>query len=54
MMMGYESFLMDIGMYDNSQGHDYKQYSGLAVDYTWFKNVWGLLHDFRVEATFGE
>jgi hypothetical protein len=54
MMMGYESFLMDIGMYGNSLGYNYNQYSRLAMDNTWFKNVWELLRDFSVEATFGE
>jgi hypothetical protein len=54
MMMGYESFLMDIEMYSNYLGCNYNQYSGLPTNNTWFKNVWHLLHDFSVEATFGE
>jgi hypothetical protein len=54
MMMGYESFLMDIGMYGNSLGYDYNQYSCLAMDNTLIKNVWELLYDLSVEAIFGE
>jgi hypothetical protein len=54
MLIGYQSFLMEIGMYGNILGYDYPQFSGLATDDTWFKNVWELLHDFGVEATFGD
>jgi hypothetical protein len=39
MLMGYESFLMDIGMYGNALGYNYNWYSGLMMDNTWFKNV---------------
>jgi hypothetical protein len=52
--MGYESFLMDLGMYGNSLGNDYQRFSGLVMDNTWFKiNIWELLHDFNVYASFG-
>jgi hypothetical protein len=54
MLMGYELFLMDIGMYRNSPGYSYNWYSVLLMDNTWFKNVWELLHDCNVETTFGE
>jgi hypothetical protein len=54
MLMGYKSFLMDIGMYGNILGYNYNRYLGLRMDNTWFKNVWELLHDFNVGATFGE
>jgi hypothetical protein len=54
MLMGYEHILMDIGMYGNTLGYNYDWYSGLTTDNTWFKNVWELLHDFNVGATFGE
>jgi hypothetical protein len=54
MLMGYESFLVDIGMYGNSLGCSYNWYSVLATDNTWFKNVWELLNYFNVKATFGE
>jgi hypothetical protein len=54
MLMGYKSFLMDIGTYGNTLGYNYNWYSGLATDNTCFKNVWELLHDFNVGATFGE
>ncbi len=50
--MGYESFLMNVGMYSNTLDLDYKSFSGLAVDGTWFKNVWELLHKFNLSATF--
>ena len=50
--MGYESFFMNVEMYSNTLDLDYKSYSGLAVDGTWFKNIWELLHEFNVSATF--
>ncbi len=39
LLMGYESFLMDIGMYGNLFDLDYSQFSLLATSRTWFKNV---------------
>jgi hypothetical protein len=50
--MGYESFLMNVGMYGNTLDLDYKSFSGLAVDGIWFKNIWELLHEFNISATF--
>ena len=50
--MGYESFIMNVGMYGNTLDLDYKSFSRLAVNGTWFKNVWELLHEFNVSATF--
>jgi hypothetical protein len=52
--MGYESFLMDIGMYGNVLALNYKDFSVLATDHTWFKNLWELLWTFGVDATFSE
>ena len=51
--MGYESFIMDIGMYGNALTLDYDYFSVLATNGTWFKNVWELLHEFNTSATFG-
>jgi hypothetical protein len=50
--MGYESFFMNMGMYGNTLDLDYKSYSGLAVNGTWFKNIWELFYKFNVLATF--
>jgi hypothetical protein len=52
--MGYESFLMDIGMYGNPFDLDYSRFSLLTTSGTWFKNVWELLADFNVSATLGD
>jgi hypothetical protein len=49
--MGYESFLMDIGMYGNPFDLNYTRFSFLATAGTWFKNLWELLTDFDVTAT---
>jgi hypothetical protein len=51
--MAYGSFLIDLGLYRNSLGYNYDHFSILAKDNTWFKNVWELLNDFNVGATFG-
>jgi hypothetical protein len=39
LMMGYESFMVEIGLYGNTMDHDYKAYSTLATNYTWYKNI---------------
>jgi hypothetical protein len=52
LIMGYESFFMNVGMYGNTLDLDYKSFFGLAVDGTLFKNLWELLHEFNVSATF--
>jgi hypothetical protein len=52
--MGYESFLMDIGMYGNVLALNYNKFLVLATDHTWFKNLWELLRTLEVDATFGE
>jgi hypothetical protein len=52
--MGYESFLMDIEMYGNVFALKYNNFSVLATDHTWFKNLWELSQSFEVGATFGE
>jgi hypothetical protein len=51
--MGYESFVMDIGMYGNALSLDFDRFSVLATDGTWYKNVWELLNKFDTHATFG-
>ncbi len=51
--MGYESFLMDVGLYGNVFGYKYNHLSALATDHTWFKNIWELLQEFKVDASFG-
>ena len=50
--MGYESFVIDIGMYGNVFDLKYNIYSDLATNDTWFKNVWELVCEFEISATF--
>jgi hypothetical protein len=54
LLMGYESFLMDIELYGNPFALDYSRFSLLATSGTWFKNVWELLSDFDVSASMGD
>ncbi len=51
-MMGYKSFMVEIGLYGNIMDHDYKAYSILAKNYTWYKNVWKLVHYFNIRLAF--
>jgi hypothetical protein len=51
-MMGYESFMVEIGLYGNTINHDYMAYSILATNYTWYKNVWELVHYFNIRLAF--
>jgi hypothetical protein len=53
LLIGYESFLMDIGMYGNPFDLNYTHFSLLATAGTWFKNLWELLTDFDATATLG-
>jgi hypothetical protein len=52
LMMGYKSFMVEIGLYGNTMDHDYKAYSTLATNYTWYKSVWELMHYFNVRLKF--
>jgi hypothetical protein len=40
MLHCYESFIVEIGLYDNVFSLDYDKWSGLATDGTWYKNFW--------------
>jgi hypothetical protein len=50
--MGYKSLMMELGFYKNPFRYDYHLFLGLATDGAWFKNVWELLHNFGVTASF--
>jgi len=52
LMMGYESFMVEVGLYGNTMDHDYKIYSTLATNGTWYKNVWELVCFFKMRLAF--
>ena len=52
LMMGYESFMVEVGLYGNTMDHDYKIYSTLATNGTWYKNVWELVCFFKIRLAF--
>ncbi len=52
MMMGYESFMIEVDLYGNTIDYNYKSHSMLATDNTWFKNVWELVSYFNVSLNF--
>jgi hypothetical protein len=47
-MIGYESFIMEVGLYGNTTDHEYKTHSILVTNNTWYKNVWELVHCFKI------
>jgi hypothetical protein len=52
LMMGYESFMIEIGLYGNTMDYDYKAYSTLATNGTWYRNVWELVYYFKIRLAF--
>jgi hypothetical protein len=50
--MGYESFMVKVGLYGNTMDHDYNAYSILVTNNTWYKNVWELIHYFNIRLVF--
>jgi hypothetical protein len=53
-MMGYESFVIEVGLYGNTMDYNFKRYSILATNNTWFKNIWELVLYFNVSLNFNE
>ncbi len=52
LMMGYESFMVKVGLYRNIMDHDYKAYSTLVMNNTWYKNIRELIHYFNLRLVF--
>ncbi len=52
LMMGYESFMVKVGLYGNLMDYDHKAYSILATNNTWFKNDWELVCYFKIQLVF--
>ena len=53
-MIGYESFIIEVGLYGGTMGYKYKTHSFLAMDNTWFKNMWELVSYFNIRLHFNE
>ena len=54
LMIGYESFIIEIGLYGNTMGYEYKTHSIFATNKTWFKNVCELVSFFNIRLHFNE
>jgi hypothetical protein len=52
LMMGYESFMVEVGLYGSTMDYDYKAYATLATNHTWYKNVWELVRFFNISLAF--
>jgi hypothetical protein len=52
MMMGYEPFMIEVGLYGNTMDYNYNSHSMLVMDNTWFKNVWESVSYFNVSLNF--
>jgi hypothetical protein len=53
-MMGYKSFMIEVGLYGNTMDYNYKRHSMLVTNNTWFKNVWELVSCYNVSLSFDE
>ncbi len=51
-MIGYESFMMEVGLYKNTMDHDYKTHLILVTNNTWYKNIWEMVHYFKIRLVF--
>ncbi len=47
-MIGCKSFMMEVGLYSNTMDHEYKTHLILVTNNTWYKNVWELVHYFKI------
>ena len=52
LMMAYESFMVEVGLYGIIMDHDYTTYATLATNHTWYKNVWELVRFFNISLAF--
>jgi hypothetical protein len=53
-MMGYKSFMIEVGLYGNTIDYNYKRHSMLVTYNTWFKNVWELVSYYNVSLNLNE
>ncbi len=51
-MIGYESFMVEVGLYGNTTSYEYKTHSMPATNNTWYENVWELSHYFNIWLNF--
>ncbi len=51
-MIGYKSIMMEVGLHGNTMDHDYKTHLILVTNNTWYKNVWELVHYFKIRLVF--
>jgi hypothetical protein len=52
MIMGYKSFMVKGGLYGSTMDCDYKAYSILETNTTWFKNIWEFVCYFKIQLIF--
>ncbi len=51
-MIEYESFMVEVGLYGNTMSYKYKKHSMLLTKNTWYKNVWELCHYYNIWLNF--
>ena len=51
-MIGYESFMVEVSLYGNTMSYKYKIHLMLAMNNTWYKNAWELSHYFNIWLNF--
>jgi hypothetical protein len=50
--MTYNNFLLEIGLYRCPLAWSYVEYGHLAIEATWFQNLWNLVDTFKVDLSF--
>ncbi len=50
--MAYNNFLLEIGLYQCPLAWSYVEYGHLAIEATWFQNLWNLVDTFKVDLSF--
>ncbi len=50
--MANENFILEVGLYGSPLAWSYKDFSNLATDFTWFKNLRQLVDIFQANLTF--
>jgi hypothetical protein len=50
--MAYKKFLIEVGLYGTPLKNNYNKYSHLAMEATWFQNLWSLVSVYEVDITY--
>ncbi len=52
LVMAYDNFLIEVGLYGSPLQWSYKDFGHLSTESTWFQNLWQLVQLFKVDLSF--